>query len=214
MIGDLLRGKFVSNRLLTDVEDCMLEQYELPEGHIDIGLFTTACDGVGYVAADDATKKANVEVPKIYTTYGGCGKFNDGQVFGVISGPKVSDVERGLRYVRAFTEQQSTLYSISEDDSTMIYAQCVPRIGRYFSKAYNLPEGSSIAYLIAPAMQGAIGIDEALTQANVEVVRFWSSPTESNMSGAILTGREAQCDIAVKAFRDVIIEAVQVPIEY
>ena len=63
-------------------------------------------------------------------------------------------------------------------------------------------------------MQGAIGIDEALTQANVDVVRFWSSPTESNMSGAILTGREAQCDIAVKAFRDVIIEAVQDPIEY
>ncbi|WP_329885935.1 BMC domain-containing protein [Pseudoramibacter sp. HA2172] len=214
MIGDLVHGKFVANRLLTDVEDCMLEQYHLPDGHIDIGLFTTACDGVGYVAADDATKKSNVQVAQIYTTYGGCGKFNDGQVFGVLSGPMVSDVERGLRYVREFTEKASTCYSISDDDSTLIYAQCVSRIGSYFAKAYKLKQGSSIAYLIAPAMHGAVGIDEALTQANVDVVRFWSRPTESNMSGAILTGRQAQCETAVSAFKEAIFDLVSEPIEY
>lgn len=78
MIGDKVHGKLVMNRLLTDVEDIMIEDYHLPEGYIDLGLFTTACDGVGYVAADDATKKANVEVVNIRTTYGGHGNFNDG----------------------------------------------------------------------------------------------------------------------------------------
>lgn len=135
MIGDKVHGKMIANRLLTDVEDCMLEDYHLPEGYIDIGMFTTSCDGIGYVAADDATKKANVEVVSIYSTYGGCGKFNDGQVFGVISGPTVSDVERGLRYVRQFTEQEAALYSISDDDQTFIYAECVSKIGKYFAKA-------------------------------------------------------------------------------
>lgn len=214
MIGDLKHGKFVANRMLTDVDDCMLEQYDLPEGYIDIGLFTTACDGVGYVAADDATKKANVQVPKIYTTYGGCGRFNDGQVFGVISGPKVSDVERGLRYVREFTENESTCYSVSDDDSTLIYAQCVSHIGSYFSKTYNLEPGSPIAFLLAPALHGSVGLDEALTQADVDVVKFWSTPVQSNMCGAILTGRQAQCVTAVNAFKDAIFDLVENPVEF
>jgi len=214
MIGDKVHGKLVMNRLLTDVEDIMIEDYHLPEGYIDLGLFTTACDGVGYVAADDATKKANVEVVNIRTTYGGHGNFNDGQVFGIISGPTVSDVERGLRYVRDFTEREAGLYSISDDDTTMIYAECVSRIGKYFSKAYGLEVGSSIAYLIAPAIQGAVGIDEALTVANVEVVKYWGNPTASNMCGAILTGTQSQCQMACEGFKNVIFDAMEDPIEY
>lgn len=214
MIGDKVSGKVCVNRLLTDVEDIMLEDYALPEGYVDIGLFTTGCDGVGYAAADDATKKANVDVMKIYSTYGGSGKFNDGQVFGVISGPTVSDVERGLRYVREFTENQAELYSISEDDSTLIFAQCISKIGKYFAKAFNLPEGSSIAYLMAPALEGAVGIDEALTVANVEVVKYWGSPTESNLCGAILTGSQSQCQTACEGFKSAIFDCVEDPIEY
>ena len=103
---------------------------------------------------------------------------------------------------------------VSFSYSTLIYAQCVSRIGSYFAKAYNLERGSSIAYLIAPAMHGAVGIDEALTQANVDVVCFWSRPTESNMSGAILTGRQAQCETVVSAFKEVIFDLVSEPIEY
>lgn len=81
MIGDKVSGKVLVSRLLTAVNDFMIDDYELPEGYVDMGLFTTACDGVGYVAADDATKMANIEVAKIYSTYGGSGKMNDGQTF-------------------------------------------------------------------------------------------------------------------------------------
>ena len=48
----------------------------------------------------------------------------------------------------------------------------------------------------------------------MDVVRFWSRPTESNMSGAILTGRQAQCETAVSAFKEVIFDLVSEPIEY
>lgn len=57
MIGDRLSGKVLNTKLITDVEDIMLEAYELPDGWVDIGVFTTELDGIGYAAADDATKK-------------------------------------------------------------------------------------------------------------------------------------------------------------
>lgn len=216
MIGDQVHGKLVANRLLTDVEDIMLEAYNLPEGYVDIGLFETEFEGIGYVAADDATKKANVEVVSIHSTHGGSGlgKSNDGHVFGIISGPMVSDVERGLRYVRNYIENEAGVYSISEDDSVLIYAEYVSRIGKYFAKALDLKEGSSIAYLVAPSMYGVIGVDEALTLANVEVVKYWGDPTASNLCGAIVTGTQSQCQMAVEGFKNAIFDCAEEPIEY
>lgn len=41
MTGDLLKAHVLSSKLMTDIEDIMIEEFGLPEGHIDIGLFTT-----------------------------------------------------------------------------------------------------------------------------------------------------------------------------
>ncbi|MEG1433328.1 MULTISPECIES: BMC domain-containing protein [Eubacterium] len=214
MIGDKVSGKVLVSRLLTAVNDFMIDDYELPEGYVDMGLFTTACDGVGYVAADDATKMANIEVAKIYSTYGGSGKMNDGQTFGMITGPTVSDVQRGLRYVREFVEEQASLYSISEDDSVVLYSECVSKIGRYFAKAYNLPQGSSIVYLLAPAIYGVAGIDEMTDYADVELVQYLGSPTHSNLCGGIFTGSQSQCRSAAESFKNAIFDYVDDPVEY
>ncbi|URN86123.1 hypothetical protein [Acetobacterium wieringae] len=48
MTGDRIKCELVYSKLLTAVEDIMLEEFELPEGCIDIGIFTTQYDGVGY----------------------------------------------------------------------------------------------------------------------------------------------------------------------
>lgn len=71
MTGDLLKAHVLSSKLMTDIEDIMIEEFGLPEGHIDIGLFTTDNEDIGYVAADEATKKANVRVCYAKSTYGG-----------------------------------------------------------------------------------------------------------------------------------------------
>ena len=214
MIGDKVSGKIISSRLLTAVNDFMIEDYELPDGYVDMGLFTTACDGVGYVAADEATKKANIEVAKIYSTYGGSGKLNDGQTFGMITGPTLSDVKRGLRYVREFVEKEATLYSISDDDSMVVYAQCISKIGKYFAKRYNLPQGSSIVYLLAPAIYGVAGIDEMTDFADVELVEYFGKPTPSNLCGGVFVGSQAQCKAAAESFKNAVFSCAEDPIEF
>ena len=214
MIGDKIKSQMIANRLLTDVDDILLERYKLPEGCIDIGLFETAFDAVGYCAADDATKQANVEVTTIYSTYGGVGSCNNGHAFGVLTGPTVSDVERGLRYVRQYVENADGIVSISEDDSQWIYTDCISKIGKYFAKEFDLPMGSSIAFLMAPSLYGTYGLDAALTDAHVEVVKFWDAPRESNLIGAIVTGTQSQCKTACAAFERGVMEVVEEPNEY
>lgn len=214
MTGEKLAGKVINTRLITDVEDIMLEAYGLPENWVDIGVFTTEYDGIGYAAADDATKKANVEVMQISTSYGTSGQAGNGQVFGVISGPSVSDVERGLRYIRDFTEQKAELFSLNDDNTTALFAQCIPKIGHYFTNAFNLKPGSSVAYLLAPVHFGVIGVDEALTQAHVDVVSYQAMPGPSNMTGAILSGTESACRIACAAFKQAVLDAAENPIEF
>jgi Ethanolamine utilization protein len=59
-----------------------------------------------------------------------------------------------------------------------------------------------------------VGIDEALTVADVEVVKFFSPPTNSNLSGAILTGTQSNCRTACEAFKNAIIGCVEDPVDY
>ncbi|MGL4606483.1 MAG: ethanolamine utilization microcompartment protein EutL [Eubacteriaceae bacterium] len=207
-------AKVTSAKLLTAVEDIMIEKFELPENHIDIGIFTTNCDEAGYVALDEATKKSNVTGDFARSTYGGKGTANGGEFFGVISGPSIDDVESGLRYIIDFVNTKAGLYKANDDGSVTYFSQCVSRIGSYFAKRLNLPEGSSIAYVSAPPLEGMVGVDEALTSADVEVVEFFSPPTVSNRSGAILTGTQSACETACKAFAKAVEDCVEDPLGF
>ena len=54
----------------------------------------------------------------------------------------------------------------------------------------------------------------ALTDAHVEVVKFWDAPRESNLIGAIVTGTQSQCKTACAAFERGVMEVVEEPNEY
>lgn len=214
MIGDKLPVKVLASKLVTDIEDIMIQEFSLPEGHVDIGIFTTDNEDIGYIAADEATKKADVQVCYLKSTYGGLGCAYGGETIGIISGPTVSDVESGLRTISYFAETQARLYSARDDDGVQFYAQDIPKIGSYFAQLTGLAPGSSIAYLIAPPLESMLGVDEALTTADVEVVKFFGPPTVSNRGGAIVTGTQAACKTACDAFAKAVIDCVSDPVDY
>ena len=214
MTGDLLKAHVLSSKLMTDIEDIMIEEFGLPEGHIDIGLFTTDNEDIGYVAADEATKKANVQVCYAKSTYGGLGCAYGGEMIGIISGPSISDVESGLRTITHFTEHNACLFSAREDDGVQFYAQVISKIGTYLAEVCDLPVGSSVAYLVGPPLESMMGVDEALTAADVEVVKFFGPPTVSNRGGAIVTGTQSACKTACMAFAKMVMDCVEEPVDY
>ncbi|NJP58770.1 BMC domain-containing protein, partial [Salmonella enterica subsp. enterica serovar Typhimurium] len=88
------------------------------------------------------------------------------------------------------------------------------RTGSYLSAEAGINQGEALAYLIAPPLEAVYGIDAALKAADVELVKFFGPPSETNFGGGLLTGSQSACQAAADAFRDVIIEIARNPRQY
>ena len=56
--------------------------------------------------------------------------------------------------------------------------------------------GTPMAYLIAPPLEATYGNDAALKAAQVDLVTYVPPPSETNYSGAFMTGSQAACKAA------------------
>lgn len=200
-----IKPAIVSQKLIAHVSPELAAAYKLPEGHQSIAFFSTDNDDVGYLAVDDATKKAKIEVIHAQTYFGGedCtwSKYAGG-VFIMFSGPRVEDVRSGLNYISDFVENKSELYAFDGDRGTAYYAQTIPRTGKYFSKLYGIEEGTSYCYLVGAPIETNYAIDKALKAGDTRIVNFWYPPSHANSSGAVLAGTESACRAATNAFVD------------
>lgn len=109
----------LSQKVIANVTPEFARVYNIPEGHTSVGFFSADNDDIGYLAVDDASKKANIKLIHAETYYGGTtcswSKYG-GSVFVLFSGPKVEDVKSGLRYVRDFIENHSELCNFDGDE--------------------------------------------------------------------------------------------------
>lgn len=206
--------KMLSQKVIANVSPEIARVYNLPEGHRNIGIFSCDNDDVGYLAVDDATKKANIKVIHAETFYGGSmcswSKYGGG-VFILFSGPKIQDVKSGLAYVRDYIENKGALYNFDGDEGTAFYAEFVPKVGKYFSEKYNIPEGSAYAYLVGGPIETNYALDKALKAGDTKVAYYWMPPSHANSSGALLSGTESACRSATNAFIDGLRFAIENP---
>ena len=100
----------LSQKVIANVTPEFARVYNIPEGHTSVGFFSADNDDIGYLAVDDASKKANIKLIHAETYYGGTtcswSKYG-GSVFVLFSGPKVEDVKSGLRYAKDYIENKS-----------------------------------------------------------------------------------------------------------
>lgn len=211
-----MKTKMLSQKIIANVSPAFAKAYNLPEGHQSVAFFSTDNDDVGYLAVDDASKKANIKVIHAETFYGGqvCSwsKYG-GSVFILFSGPKVSDVKSGLAYVREFIENRSELYNFDGDEGTAFYAQCVPKSGKFFKEFCNIEEGSAYAYLVGGPIETNYALDKALKAGKTEIAKYWYPPSHANSSGAVLTGTESACRAATQAFIEALRFATENPMD-
>lgn len=207
MKNQKVKVNMLSQKIIANVSAEFASVYKLPEGHQSVGFFSTDNDDVGYLAVDDATKKAEIKVIHAETYYGGSkcswSKYG-GTVFIIFSGPKVEDVKSGMAYVRDFIENQAELYTVDGDGGTAYYAQCVPRTGKYFSEWMGIKPGMAYAYLVGGPIETNYALDKALKASDTKIAKYWMPPSHANSSGAVLTGTESACRAATAAFIDAI----------
>jgi len=216
MKHERLGAVVLSAKLIANVNPHMAAALNLEPQQKSIGLITSNCDDVTYVALDEATKAAKVDVVYARSFYGGADNANSklaGEVIGMIAGANPAEVKSGLRAAMYEIEEGSSFYSANDDNTIMYFAHLISRVGKHLSKEAGVCEGSSLAYCIAPPLEAMYGIDAALKTANVEIAAFFEPPSETNFGGALLTGSQSACKAACEAFANAVIQVADNPIE-
>lgn len=217
MKHDALKTKVLSVRIIPNADRAMLDALEVPDEYRSLGILTTDCDDVSYTALDEATKKARVEVVYAKSMYAGAANANTalaGEFIGIIAGDNPEEVRSGLDAAIAYIEHDACFYSANDEDSIAYFAHCISRTGSYLSKQADVPEGTAMAYLIAPPLEAMVALDAALKAADVDMKAFFGPPTETNFAGGLLVGDQAACQAACEAFADMVCQIADAPTAY
>lgn len=213
MTGDRLPVKVLAAQVIANLSDGLLQQLGGNPSHRAIALLSTDCDDATYIALDEATKRANVEVIYAQSLYAGAANASTrlaGEVIGILAGPTPAEVESGLRgALECLTELG--FRSASPKDDVVYLAHTVARTGSYLSKAAGIQTGQAIAYLIAPPVEAIVGLDAALKAAEVSIGTLYRPPTETNFAGALLSGSQSACRAACEAFASAVERVAAVP---
>jgi ethanolamine utilization protein EutL len=204
-------------RLISNVDPNLAEQWKLKPEQKSVGLLTADNDDATYVAIDEATKMADVEVVYARSFYAGAKHSSgllSGEILAVLAGPNPAEVRAGLNAALSYMKTEALWYSANEDGSIAFFPHVISRTGSYLSKVCNIPLGEPIAYLIAPPLEGVFALDAALKAAAVRVVSLTMPPSETNYMGVMLTGDQSACRAAAIAFRETVLEVARESIKF
>ena len=117
-----------------------------------LGLITTDSDDTTYIALDEATKAADVQVCYAKSFYAGAANAstpNAGEVIGILAGATPGVVRSGMAAAISCLER----IGFEEVNGVPYLAHTVSRCGSFLAKEAGVSEGSALAYLIAPPLE-------------------------------------------------------------
>lgn len=216
-ILDPIRATALAVRLIPNVDRDFASRLELRPDQRAIGLLTADNDDATYVSIDEATKMADVEVVYARSFYAGARHASgplSGEIMAILAGPDPAEVNAGLQAALAYLHNEALWYAANDDGSIAFFPHVISRTGAYLAKLGSIPPGSPVAYLVAPPMEGLVGLDAALKAAAVRIASLTMPPSETNFMGAILTGDQPACRAAAQAFQAAVLEVAVRPVMY
>ena len=217
MKNQRLGANVLSVQIIPNVDAGLATQLGLTSAQRSLGIITADCDDVTYVALDEATKTAEVDVVYAKSFYGGAGNASTklaGEVIGILAGPSPAEITSGLETAVHVITEEASFISANEDGSIPYFAHVISRSGRFLYKSAEINEGEAIAYLIAPPCEAMVGLDAALKAADVRLCVFYGPPSETNFGGGLLTGSQSACKAACTAFAQAIQNVADNPLSY
>lgn len=211
-----LKPKILSRQLIHQVTPALAKQYGAKQtDHVSLGLVTCDFDDALFVALDESTKHANVEVIYAKSFYAGSnhasGPFS-GEAIGVIAAKDPSEVRSGLDALENCLTKEAWFYSVLPEQKVNFFPHVISSVGHYLASVAGVPVGSSLAYLIACPMEAMIGLDAAMKAARVELAKFYGPPTETNFGGGLLSGEQTECEHAARAFAEACVQVATQPL--
>ena len=202
----------LSARVIANVAPALAAALQLPPQLRSVALLTTDCDDATYIALDEATKAADVQVCFGSSFYAGAANAstpNAGEVIGILAGATPGAVRSGMEAALA-TLQRVGFDRVGE---VPYLAHTVSSVGSYLAKEAGVAEGMAVAYLIAPPLEAMYAMDAALKAADVKLCKLYAPPSETNFGGGLLSGTQSACDAACAAFAAAVAEVAGRPKE-
>lgn len=204
-------------RTVPNVAGPLADALRLTDDQVAIGFLTVDQDDPTYVAVDEATKKADIEVVFARSFFAGARHASgptSGETLAILAGPRIAEVVAGLDAAIGHLESRVSYWSADEEGRRPYFAHLVAQTGSHLSSRAGIEHGEALAYLKATPLEATYALDAALKEAAVELVEFLEPPTPTNMAGALVTGTEADCRAACEAFEGAVLAVHRDPVRY
>ena len=202
--------KVLAVRYLANAGTALCEALGAPRGYPALGMLTTDCDDATYIALDEATKAADVVVAYGRSFYAGAANAstpNAGEVLGILAAQTPGAVRSGMEAALSALER----LGFEEVNKVPYLAHTVASAGTFLANEAGVKQGTALAYLIAPPLEGMYAMDAALKAANVKLCKLYSPPSETNFGGGLLSGTQSACQAACAAFAEAVKEVAARP---
>ena len=197
--------KVLAVRYLANASASLCKALGAPKGYPALAMLTTDCDDATYIALDEATKKAEVKVCYSHSFYAGAANAttpNAGEVIGILAGQTPGAVRSGMEAALSALQR----LGFEEAGDVPYLAHTVSRSGSFLAAEAGVPEGTPLAYLIAPPLESMYAMDAALKAADVKLCKLYAPPSETNFGGGLLSGSQSACEAACTAFAGAVAE--------
>lgn len=215
MILEPIAPTVLSVRRIPNADPALLLAYGAdPARHAALGLVTCDQDDATYVALDEATKHAPVDVVFARSFYAGAAHASgrlSGEILGVIAAAEPQAIEDGLAALLRCLEHDACFYDADGKRGVTVFPHVIGSLGHYLAAEAGLAVGDAMAYLVAPPLEATLGLDAALKAAAVRAVKVQPPPTETNFACAWLTGELAACEAAAEAYAAAVVEVAARP---
>jgi ethanolamine utilization protein EutL len=215
MILEPIVPTVLSVRRIPNADPALLTAYGAdPARHAALGLVTCDQDDALYVALDEATKHAAVDVVFARSFYAGSAHASgrlSGEILGVLAAAEPQAIEEGLAALLRCLAHDACFYDADGKRTVTVFPHVITSLGEYLSREAGLPPGAPMAYLVAPPLEATIGLDAALKAAEVRTVRVVPPPTETNFACAWLTGTLDACEAAALAYAAAVVDVALTP---
>src|SRR5688500_18837986 len=135
-----LKPQVLAMRVIPRVDDALAGELglKLPPDRRAVGMLTCSSDDALYVALDEGTKAARVEVAYAKSFYAGAAHASgplSGEVLGVYVGGDPAEIEAALAAALACLESDAWFYAADEAGQLAFFPHVVASTGSYLSAA-------------------------------------------------------------------------------
>ena len=206
--------KVLALRTIARVDEQLAAEWKLPDGLRSVGMLTCTSDDALYVALDEGTKAAPVEVVYARSFYAGSNHPSgplSGEAIGVYAARDPDEILAALAACTQTLEREAWFYAADAQQKLAFFPHVVRATGNYLSRLAGIAPGQPLAYLIAPPLESMIALDAAVKVANVRVAKWFGPPSETNFGGGYLVGELPACEAAARAFAAAVVDVARAP---